>query len=1042
MDKPVGGGSDDSFVATGATLGALDVITGGAGADTLTITDTTKASEAGFVGTVSGVETLVLSSTGGMGAVKVAAVAAGTNTSPVAQKISFSVGGTYATGDTLDVSIGGVVRTVTVGSTSSTNTTGQAEAATAVSAALTAALADSATIGSAVTGSGSHAAATSTHAVPITSGTAGSPLPSIIVTKNTVAGTATAGVDTAAAAQGTGAGATFATANVVKTGPIAIKEIEQITITDAGNSANAATDVEAGTIITVNIGGVPYAVAASGASSATAATAAEVATNIAAVVNTALGGTVNAPVATASGAVITVTATTAGTALPTFDVTFATATDFSAGVATATANQAANTAGSAEVAAVAYKASAFDTVTAAVAGDINTTLSATATAVLTTTAGSATVSGGADVTVTATKGVGVSGAKVTNATVKAGTTSSVVTIGATGAADTTVTPILQTAKVTGGSDVLVTDEYLGVSTGALTSVEIAGTKDTTVTLEGKSLTNLTVGTQKSATTINITNAATAAHTLNVTAAKAGVYLGTAAVVTVADLTAEAINVEFTAANANVALDGDATLLTVVASGAGGGKLDLNGGTSGNGITSFSATSNSGGLAIANIPAGLKTIATGSGADSFTMLQTAIVSVNSGGGADVVTIDAALAAGSTVNLQDGNDVLLKGSSGSVATDSAAVITSIDGGDGTDTLGASFITAGNGDQFKNFEVLGLTNSTVDASLLTGSTITDLALIAGGGTYSGVNPTQSLTVTNIGANSGTTTLSYGVAGLGATDTFTVNFADPNADLTTATAWAAVTSANVLAGTVTAQGVENYALISGGTLAWNSITLGANTDAETVTITGASNLDLAIASSGFGSTTAPATGVTSIDGSAATGKLTIDITGVVESVFGIAVKGGSAADTITTGGEDVTLTLGAGADTVVAAANKIAVASAGNATAAEAVAEMIAITDLGYGDIIDFTASTITSNGVSLVDVSAATTLLGAINIAANDGGTSNVDLDFFYYGGNTYALYDAAGSATGGIAANDVVIKITGLFDLSNSVLGTDGALTITA
>ena len=193
--------------------------------------------------------------------------------------------------------------------------------------------------------------------------------------------------------------------------------------------------------------------------------------------------------------------------------------------------------------------------------------------------------------------------------------------------------------------------------------------------------------------------------------------------TVADLTAEAINVEFTAANANVALDGDATLLTVVASGAGGGKLDLNGGTSGNGITSFSATSNSGGLAIANIPAGLKTIATGSGADSFTMLQTAIVSVNSGGGADVVTIDAALAAGSTVNLQDGNDVLLKGSSGSVATDSAAVITSIDGGDGTDTLGASFITAGNGDQFKNFEVLGLTNSTVDASLLTGSTITDL-------------------------------------------------------------------------------------------------------------------------------------------------------------------------------------------------------------------------------------------------------------------------------------------------------------------------------
>jgi S-layer protein len=416
--------------------------------------------------------------------------------------------------------------------------------------------------------------------------------------------------------------------------------------------------------------------------------------------------------------------------------------------------------------------------------------------------------------------------------------------------------------------------------------------------------------------------------------------------------------------------------------------------------------------------------------------------NSCGAKDVLKINAALAAGSTLNLQDGDDVLLKGGSGSVATDTKSVITSVDGGDGIDTLAASFITAGNGDQFKNFEVLGLTNSTVDASLLTGSTITDLALLAGGGTYSGVNPTQSLTVTNIGSNSGTTTLSYGVAGLGATDTFTVNFADPNADLTTATAWAAATAANVLAGTITAQGVENYVLISGGTRAWNSITLGANSDAETVTISGASNLDLAIASSGFGSTSSPATGVTSIDGSAATGKLAINITGVVESAYGITVKGGSAADTITTGGEDVTLTLGAGKDTVIAVANAVTVANANNATAAEAVSEMITITDLEHGDVIDFSSGSITSNGVSLVDVSAATTLLQAINIAVNDGGTSNVDLDFFYYGGNTYAVYDAAAATSNGMQSNDVLIKIVGLFDLSNSVLGTDGALTITA
>jgi len=359
-----------------------------------------------------------------------------------------------------------------------------------------------------------------------------------------------------------------------------------------------------------------------------------------------------------------------------------------------------------------------------------------------------------------------------------------------------------------------------------------------------------------------------------------------------------------------------------------------------------------------------------------------------------------------------------------------------------VAASFITAGNGDQFVNFDILGLTNNSIDASLLTGSTITSLALLAGGGTFTGVTPSQSLTVTNIGNNTGTTTLTYGTAAAGASDTFTVNFADPNADLTKASAWALSPAENVKAGTITTAGIEHYVLNSDGVLAWNSITLGANTDAETVTITGASNLNLAIASSNFGSTTSPKTGVTTFDGSAATGKLDINITGVVEAVTGVTVKGGSGDDTITTGGEDVTITLGAGADTVVATGNHITVANAGNATGAEAISEMVTITDLAYGDVIDFNAGTITSNGVSEIDVSSATTLLEALTTAANSGGTSNVDLDWFYYGGNTYALYDASAAAANGLATGDVIIKIVGEFDLTNSVLGTDGALTITA
>lgn len=304
------------------------------------------------------------------------------------------------------------------------------------------------------------------------------------------------------------------------------------------------------------------------------------------------------------------------------------------------------------------------------------------------------------------------------------------------------------------------------------------------------------------------------------------------------------------------------------------------------------------------------------------------------------------------------------------------------------------------------------------------------------------MDLTVTNIGSNSNTTTLSFGTAGLGASDGFTINFADPNADLSTT----APTSANVQAGTITASGVENYVINSGGTLAWNSITLGANSDAETVTITGASNLDLAIASSGFGSATAPATGMTLIDGSSATGKLAIDITGIGESLYGITVKGGSAVDTITTGGEDATLTLGGGADIVLAYTSSnsgITVASSGSATAVEAVSELITITDATYGDIIDFAAATsgiTVSGGVDKIDVSAATTLLGALTTAANAGATTGSEVDWFYYGGNTYALYDASAASSGGLATGDIVVKLTGLVDLTNSTLDAGGIFTL--
>jgi hypothetical protein len=1016
VDKFTGGGSDDSFAATGATLGSLDVIAGGAGTDTLTVKDTTKASAAGFAGSVAGVETLDLSSNGGMGAIEVAAVAAGISTTAVAQKATIVYSGKYVTDDTIIVKVGSTRHEVTVGDTSKSTTDGQDEAATAVEALLSSLAADSLTVSD--TATGSKWASGGTHVTPLVSKVAGTPI-GVSVENGTLTSTSTGAIAiaTAAADQGVTTGVTTATASVVATGGTAIAEVARITV---GTATDPAT-------VNVSIDGTTYTAASSGASATT------VGNDIATIINSVLG----AKTASADTGVVTITAPVAGTPLPLLDVTVLK----SAGTVAATdtfarliPNKAANSAGSAKVDAVVYNASGFDTVKASAEGDINTKLAATATATLATTAGSATVSGGANVTVTATKAVTLYGSKITEVTATTGTTSAAVNIGSTDSATTAkTTPALTTASVTGGSDVLVADYSLGESTGTLTSVTIAGTKDSSVSLYGEALTNLTVGTQKTATTITVNNTATTAHTLDVTLGKAGLYISSAAAaVTIKDNTAETMNLDFTAANASVVLSGDATLTSVTATGAGGGKLDLG---TGNGITSFSAAQNSGGLTIAQIPAAVTTITTGSGADVFTTTATKALTVDAGDGADVVTIGANVAVGSSVSLGAGDDRFMKSSTYVVSTDSAALPTTIDGGSGNDIIDTKLITAGNGDQFINFEYLGLNGSSSDAALLTGSTISALVMLNGGGTFSGIKPTQSLTV--IGdASSDTTTLSYGTSALGTDDALSITLADPNANFGTTKP----TSANFSGGAVVASGVEDYTINSAGTLAWNALELGANTSAETVTITGSVNLDLTFAS-GFGNTTSPKLGVSSISGAGATGKLAINATNVVHALTGLTITGGSGDDTITTTGI-TTVAGGAGKDIVDVTDNILSVSD--TATAAEVVAELITITDFAYGDKIHFNTGIdakvlASASGVSAeIDVTAATTFLEAVNIAAA-GGTNDAgdtEINWFVYGADTYILYDENTATSTDVDDGDVVVKIVGTHDFTNSTLTAAG------
>ncbi len=1033
MDASTGTTGNDTFNATGATLGVQDVITGGTGTDKLVIVDTTSVSAAGLTAaTITGVEALELNANGGMGANAIAAVpavAGGVATAAVAQVGTLVLSGAYATNDTINVTVGSTIHTVTVPSTTNTNTGGQSEAAGAIKTLLDGLLADSVTVAAVTTGT-TWAATGGTHGIVLTAKVAGKPI-AVSVANLTVAGTGSAAMATVAAAQGTPSSVTSFTANTQATGAAAIAEVRQIKLT--GSTAFVGK-------ISVTIDGTTYTGASSTGETANATTLNGVlAADTARIINSVLGKDVATATAGTDVGTIVITAPVAGVQLPNINVVYALAaagntlvapTEAHTILANSSVKASAAVAEVAAVAAVPYVATGFaDSVTATVGGDINTTLAATAKANLTTTAGTATVSGGLDVTVKATKAVTVGGAALTNATVTTATTSAVVAIGAS-TGTTSVTPKLVTANVTGGSDVLVTDYTGGASAKTLTAVTITGTGDTTVTLQGDALTTLTVGKQTTATAITITNSATAEHDLVLNVADSG---ASGQVVTVTNNTAKSAVVNAAGTNNFVKLDGDGSLIKVTTTGAGKMSLDLDG--SNNGVTSFDGSASTGALTLSNIAAATISVKTGSGSDTLTTIHTAKATVDTGTGDDALTIDAALAAGSTVNLGAGDDRVLKGTSGSVATDTTADVTSVDGGAGNDVIGANLITAGNGDQFINFETLGLVSATIDATLLTKSTITGLELLVGGGTYTGINNSQALKVATLGM-SGTTTLTMsGLTGLA--DGYTINFTEANAAARTA----APTSANVDAGTVVTSGIENYTINSGGTFTWNKIDLGANTSANTVTVTGASNLDLTFAS-GFGNTTAPRTGVSLIDGSAATGKLAITTTNVVPATAGFAVKGGSGADSITTAGEVITLTLGAGVDTVHADANKLDTTA--TATAAEVVGELITVTDFAVGDKIDFSTATLTLATTAVAaktDVTTSTSFLTAVNLAAVGGGNGNTEVNWFVYGGDTYLLFDLASSTTAGVDVDDgdVVVKITGIHDFARSTLGTDGVFT---
>ena len=648
----------------------------------------------------------------------------------------------------------------------------------------------------------------------------------------------------------------------------------------------------------------------------------------------------------------------------------------------------------------------------------------------------------AGATVTSMEKVNItSGAAVTTDTTTWGTKA--LNIVATGAVDATVADTTDVTATSGASTTILGGKAVSVTggTGAtsitgdgLTSVSVKGggavtidntlnsatSTGTTMTsvildgvdadseIKGQGLTDVTVkGVTTAARTVQITNTK-ADHALTVNVDGTGYDAAGAEKQTiVADARATAITVNASGDKSSLALTGSTAAKSLNITGDAALTLKASDLAA---LTTIDGSAATGDLTLGTLNVATVNVNTGSGDDTFSIMATAKVAVDAGAGDDTVTLGAAIAAGSHISLGAGNDTLLIGT-GTIAASTSDATTIIDGGDGFDTVSAALINAANAAQFHNFEALDLTAavSNLDVALMTNSTLEALTLSGNNGAATVSNVAAGVNLLVSGENTAATTINVKDAAIGTADAFSVAF--------NGTGDNSAHSANVVV-----NGIENLSVESAGMGSSIANTLTVTDGAlQNLTITGDKALTLK-----FATTTGTAEHGMTIDGSAATGALTINTENLVEvtAAAGLTVNTGSGNDTITLN-QKATVDAGAGDDTIIASAKggtftggvgndtfDVSLALAGNANPANAL--ISTVTDFSAGDTLKMTGSANTITEVTLTE--AVHDLASALELAAT---TENTTV-WFQYGGDTYIV---ANDGTGGFGADDLAVKLTG-------------------
>ena len=402
----------------------------------------------------------------------------------------------------------------------------------------------------------------------------------------------------------------------------------------------------------------------------------------------------------------------------------------------------------------------------------------------------------------------------------------------------------------------------------------------------------------------------------------------------------------------------------------------------------------------------------------------VASYTGGAGVDAVTTSAA-APTEVISLGDGDDSL------TLATGTNAVTGAITGGNGNDILSmvvADAAVADNDLAFSalvtGFEKLTLTGSTgAQAVVLSNLGLTsDITVATGSGTT---------TLTDF-ANAGKLTLTGDRAGDGVTIS-NAAFATPTTNSINVVMTA---TAGFNGGTVTAANVETVNLTATDTLTTataHTLIVTAN-KAATLNVTGNAGVALTLTGSVL---------LATLDATASTGA----VTATAVSTAAITMNGGSGADqfTATTGTNADVLNGNGGADILTSNAGlTVLTGGLGNdtfvvATNTSNVGIYTTITDFSAGDrlkLANMGTETFTTTKLALADTA---TFLDFLNLAAAGDGSTDGAISWFQYGGNTYVVEDMTAGATF-TSATDLVVKLTGLIDLSVASLNTGSGPTI--